>query len=110
MDRLIEIIRRLLLVVIWFVGGGFALLVSDIGNNDQYSQLLFLSTLAQSQHNIMFLNESKRTATLVEVAEDTSRVNLVRYVAAGANSANDWRNFRANKDIGPSRRGCIGTG
>ena len=34
MDRLIEIIRRLLLAVIWFFGGGFALVIVTLGLNE----------------------------------------------------------------------------
>ena len=34
MDRLIEIIRRLLLVVIWFIGGGFALVITTLSANE----------------------------------------------------------------------------
>ena len=35
MDRLIEIIRRLLLAVIWFFGGGFALVIVTLGLNEE---------------------------------------------------------------------------
>ena len=35
MDRLIEIIRRLLLAVIWFFGGGFALVIITLGLNEE---------------------------------------------------------------------------
>lgn len=34
MDRLIEIIRRLLLAVIWFFGGGFALVIMTLSINE----------------------------------------------------------------------------
>ena len=35
MDRLIEIIKRLLLAVIWFFGGGFALIIVTLGLNEE---------------------------------------------------------------------------
>jgi len=34
MDRLIEIIRRLLLVVIWFFGSGFSLVIVTLSLNE----------------------------------------------------------------------------
>ena len=34
MDRVIEIIRRLILVVIWFFGGGFALVIVTLSLNE----------------------------------------------------------------------------
>ena len=34
MDRVIEIIRRLLLAVIWFFGGGFALVIVTLSLNE----------------------------------------------------------------------------
>ena len=44
MDRLIEIIRRLLLAVIWFFGGGFALVIVTLGFNEE-SLPLYLAVL-----------------------------------------------------------------
>ena len=35
MDRLIEIVRRLLLAVIWFFGGGFALVIVTLSLNEE---------------------------------------------------------------------------
>ena len=34
MDRLIEIIRRLFLAVIWFFGGGFALVIMTLSSDE----------------------------------------------------------------------------
>ena len=44
MDRLIEIIRRLLLAVIWFFSGGFVLVIVTLGLNEN-SQPFYLATI-----------------------------------------------------------------
>ena len=50
---------------------GFFLLISDIGNNDQYSRSLYISRVAQSQHNMSLFNESASSAVLAQLKEDT---------------------------------------
>ena len=50
MDRLIEIIRRLLLAVIQFFGGGFALVIVTLGLNEE-SLPFYLAILIASAFN-----------------------------------------------------------
>lgn len=59
-----------LMVCTSFCIGGLFLLISDIGENDQYSRYLFVSRVAESQYNMSLFNESASSDILAQISED----------------------------------------